>query len=248
MGGGVGRGGAEWIGDGHDLDDGAQRVEFRCQRGQVLGVDDEHLRSGVVADVADLVRGQSGVDGHEDRACQRHPEVGHQHLRDVRAHVGHPVTGLHAGRAQRVRQPGRLGAEFAVAHPAVAVRDRRLVGEHVRRTLEERQGGQRGKRVGWHVSYLHYSVTCFPDSRCCSWQPGTQPVTVKIGQVGHEGAGGVPGHAGVVVLGQPAHQGDVGVGEIRCQVEVVVVDDHLHLLADGGQSLLDLGADRLDVV
>lgn len=67
------------------------------QHGQVLGVDHEQLRPGVITDVPDLIRGESGVDRHHDRTGQWHAEIGHEHLRDVRAHVRDPVAALYAG-------------------------------------------------------------------------------------------------------------------------------------------------------
>ena len=85
------------------------------------------------------LRGESGVDGHKDRTGQRHAEMGHQHLGDIRAQVGHPVARLNAGGSQRVRQAGRFRAELAVTHAAVAIGDRSLVGEHVGRALKKRQ-------------------------------------------------------------------------------------------------------------
>ena len=60
--GGVRWGRAEGIVDGHDQRDAPQPVQHRGQRGQVLGVDHQQRRPGVVADVADLLRGEPGVD------------------------------------------------------------------------------------------------------------------------------------------------------------------------------------------
>ena len=140
--GGVRWGRAEGIVDGHDQRDAPQPVQHRGQRGQVLGVDHQQRRPGVVADVADLLRGEPGVDRYQHRACQWHAEVGHQHLGDVRAHVGDAVAALHAGGAQGVRESSRLGGELAVARAAVPVGDRGLVGEDIRGAREEAQRGQ----------------------------------------------------------------------------------------------------------
>ena len=125
-----GRGRSERVGHRDDLATVCSVVQHGGQRRQVLRVDHQQLRAGVIADVADLLGGQPGVDRHQDRPGQRDAEVGDQHLRDVRAHVGHPVPALDAGGPQRVRQPGRLRAELAVAR----ARGRRRRSRSCRRT------------------------------------------------------------------------------------------------------------------
>src|SRR5665809_151684 len=53
--------------------------------------------------------------------------------------------------AWSARQSSGLRTELAETHPALAVGDSGLVGEHVRRTLEECQRRQGGERGGGHV-------------------------------------------------------------------------------------------------
>src|SRR5262245_20873137 len=60
----------------------------------------------------------------------------------------------------------------------------------------------------------------------------------------HERTGGVAGDVFVVALRQAAHRRGVIVGEVGCQVEVVVIDCDRHFLTDRGQAFLDLSDDR----
>jgi hypothetical protein len=63
----------------------------------------------------------------------------------------------------------------------------------------------------------------------------------------HERAGREAGHALVVALSNATEDGDVGVGKVRVEVEVVVIDRHPYLMADHGEPLVELGADHLDL-
>jgi hypothetical protein len=85
-------GGAGGVDDRDHLLHAAQLRQDGAQRRQQLGVGDQQPGSGMVADVGDLLRRQPRVDRHQDGAGERHPEVRHQHLRDVGAQVRHPVA------------------------------------------------------------------------------------------------------------------------------------------------------------
>ena len=132
------------VDEGDDRAHRLQRPGHGCDARRERRVDHQDQRPRVVADVADLLGRQPGVDRHQHRAGERDGEVRDQHLRHVRQQVGHPVTGTDAGGAQGGRQFLHPLRELAVGPPVRAVHDRDLVGVHVGGALEERQRRQLG--------------------------------------------------------------------------------------------------------
>jgi hypothetical protein len=130
-----------------DRDDGPHRRE-RPEQGRdevrERRVDHEDDGLGVVADVADLLGGQPGIDGDEHRARQRHREVRDHHLGHVGQQARHAVARGHARRAERGGQPLRLVGEFTVGEAAGAVDDGGLAGVDLCAATEEGKRSQLG--------------------------------------------------------------------------------------------------------
>ena len=94
----------------HDLDAGGRLGRQRLE----LGVDEQHARSGVLEDVADLRGAQPHVDRHEHAAGRRHRVVELEQLGHVRAQRGHAIVALQPARAQRRGEPVHALAQLGV--------------------------------------------------------------------------------------------------------------------------------------
>ena len=132
------------VDDGDDRAHGLQRGDHGRDGRRERGVDHEEHGAGVVADVADLLGGQPGVDRHEHGSRERDREVRDDHLGHVRQQVGHPVARTDSGGAQGRGHLAHALRELTVGPPVRAVHDRDRVGVHVGGALEERQRRQLG--------------------------------------------------------------------------------------------------------
>ncbi len=103
----------------------AAQLRLRC--GLAVGREgpvDQDRRARVGDDVVDLVLREPEVDRHGDRA---QPVAGEQRLGELEAVVeqhGHAVTGAHAARGERARDPRRPVVQFGV-RPLHSVEDER---------------------------------------------------------------------------------------------------------------------------
>ncbi len=131
-------------GDVLDVDDRLDRLQIRQHRfndaGQ-LGVYDKDLGPRVVQDVADLLRVQPGVDGHQNPTGERHSEMAFQQCRDVRDQIGDAVPLLHPRRAKRRGEPVHPCRQFGVGPGPIPVHDSRLLTKDRRAALKEAQRG-----------------------------------------------------------------------------------------------------------
>jgi hypothetical protein len=109
-------------------------------RGQVLElvVGEQEPGAGVLQDETDVLGAEPVVERHQHPAGRRHPVVGFQQRRGVRAEERHPVTLAQPRRAQRRGQPVHALPELPVGVAAALVHHRHLVRVHQHAALEER--------------------------------------------------------------------------------------------------------------
>ena len=105
----------------------ARRIESR--RLEELRVRDQDLGARVTEDRLDLGTGETGVDRDEDGVGERHAEVSHELLGEVREEVRDAVAGRDPGRAERAAEPLGFLGELGIGQSPVAVDDRDSLAE-----------------------------------------------------------------------------------------------------------------------
>lgn len=83
------------------------------------------------------------IERQQDGPGIEDSEVGLQQAMTIHAEKGDPIPGLHAGRAQRARQPGCAISELRVSKSLFLANHRRLVWKLLFRITEEADGRER---------------------------------------------------------------------------------------------------------
>ena len=99
-----------------------------------------------------LVGRQPGVQRDQRGPQHRHRVVQFQHHVAVGAQRGDPVLASHALGGQRAGQAAAAAGQVAVGEPALAVHDRRPVGEDRGRAVKEGRRRQRSESELSHVN------------------------------------------------------------------------------------------------
>jgi hypothetical protein len=107
-----------------------------------LAIDERKARARVLEDVRDLVRGETGVDRHENPASGRNSEMSFEERRDVRREERDAIAPLHAPGLQSGRETSRSLGELAVGVPPLSVDDGRALGKHSSASPQEVDRGQ----------------------------------------------------------------------------------------------------------
>src|SRR3954471_158191 len=112
------------------------------QLGRQLRGEEDGSRSAVLDDVAHLVRVQPRVDGDEDAARERDPEMRDEERLRIHRQEGDPIALVEAVLAQRRREPAGAGAHFLPGEAQLAVGDGEAIGVGLAGALEEMDRGQ----------------------------------------------------------------------------------------------------------
>ena len=126
----------------HRLNAG-QLVPHRADQRRQFRVDAQHLATGMVDNVGDFRRRQSGIDAYQNRPGQGHTEVRLQHGRGVGAQEGDAVALDHADAVQSGRQPVHPMLQLPVGVTRIVVDNGCFVRIDARSAGEETQGGER---------------------------------------------------------------------------------------------------------
>ena len=103
----------------------------------------QHRRAGVLQDERHVGGRDPRIEGHQDTAGEWHGVVGGEHHVRIAREQRDAIAGLDPDGTQRAREAQAALQEFPVGEFDVSIDNAYPVGKHVRRSMEERGGGQR---------------------------------------------------------------------------------------------------------
>ncbi len=176
-------GGGQRVVDIDDQDLAPQVGERRLDAGGEGGVGNERLGLAVCQDEADGRGVQADVERVEHGARHGHPVVRLEHGRRVRCHDRDAVANADAPRTQRRGEAPAAGVGLGPALAMVAVDERRMLREDLRRAGHEAEWAQRGivgrglgEFAGLRTGLGHDGRTWPP------WSFGAQPWGAALGR------------------------------------------------------------------